>query len=101
MGLFSKKKQAVETESDRLKKNLSKIQAGMSVEELKTLAGAPSFSMKGSVAFGLAGAVVGSIPQAEKDKERWIYKTPLGEFQVTVLYGRVINISGLDALLNK
>jgi hypothetical protein len=57
--------------------------------------------MKGSSAFGLAGHIIGAIPHDVMNKEHWVYKTPVGEFQVTVLAERVVNISGLDALLKK
>jgi len=99
MRLFGKKD--VDKDKKKLKKKLSKIRTGMSVYDLKNLAGEPNFSMKGSSAFGLAGHVFGAIPHDVMNKEHWVYKTTVGEFQVTVLDGRVINISGLDVMLKK
>ena len=60
MRLFGKKD--VDKDKKKLKKKLSKIRTGMSVYDLKNLAGEPNFSMKGSSAFGFSGPHLRSYP---------------------------------------
>ena len=84
-----------------LKANLSKVRIGMKVEDLIQAVGHPQFSMPQSAAFGAFGTTIGVIPEEVMKRENWVYNTPLGQFQVVVQAGIVVEVQGVNSILMK
>jgi hypothetical protein len=72
-----------------------KIKSGMTADELIAVAGLPA--TKKSVA-EIFIPLIGKVPAAEEGKDYWAYRTPFGDFQVSVRNSLIVGTNGLDKL---
>jgi hypothetical protein len=76
---------------------LKKIEMGMSAKKLKSLFGEPQFVMDSSAAFAMFG---GGIPSSMKNRQNWEYNLKHGKFGVAVKKGKIVDITGVQSLIN-
>jgi hypothetical protein len=89
---------------------LRKLKLGMSSAEVKSLIGEPSFinpaekamqSMFGRGQTMIIGSSIDSFMASQSTKEYWLYKTPVGDFQMLMDAGKISAFSGLDFIIKK
>ncbi|MBN2555472.1 MAG: hypothetical protein JXA97_05985 [Anaerolineales bacterium] len=79
-------------EADVLANHLLNLRVGTTVAELTNMFGQPVFSMDSGAAFS------GKMPAAQEGMENRVYRTPFGEFVVTVKDGVVVDMQSVDSV---
>jgi hypothetical protein len=83
---------------DNLLAKLQKVNTNLSVSEMIALFGQPEVKKSAAEIFT---PLLGTVPVSEAGKEYWNYSTPHGDFQVAVRYNMVVDVNGVEPLIDK